>query len=111
MDEPVDTSHRAALPSGLTSPNPVRTPRRKANRPQAPAQEPSDRLPNRQQQAKHALKRLVEARADNRHTRHSTGGSRLSELRDRFTALARELDGPLAELDRVWCRHGHFLPS
>ena len=40
-----------------------------------------------------------------------TDAEALSELRDRFIALAREFDGPLAELDRVWCWHGHFLPS
>jgi hypothetical protein len=34
----------------------------------------------------------------------------LGELRDRFIALAREIDGPLAELNRLWCCHGHALP-
>jgi hypothetical protein len=40
MAEPVDASVRAARPSGLTSPNPVRTPTPQGKRPQAPAQEP-----------------------------------------------------------------------
>jgi GntR family transcriptional regulator len=35
---------------------------------------------NRQRQGEHAPKQLVEARADNRRTRHSTGGSRLRQL-------------------------------
>jgi hypothetical protein len=34
----------------------------------------------------------------------------LGELCDRFIALACELDGPLAKLDRMWCWHGHALP-
>jgi hypothetical protein len=32
------------------------------------------------------------------------------ERGDRFIALAGKFDGALAELDRVRCRHEHFLP-
>ena len=63
---------------GLTSPDSVRTlTPETAPRPQTPAQEPPDTPQNRQRQHKHARKQIVEARADNRRTRHSTGGSRL----------------------------------
>ena len=80
LAEPVDSSLRAAADRGLTSPEPVRTPTPRGTPPQTPPQEPPDTPQNRQRQAKHARKQLVETRADNRGTRYSTGGSRLSVI-------------------------------
>jgi hypothetical protein len=78
MAEPVDRNLRAARPSGLTSPGPVRSTTPEGTPPQTPPQEPPDMLQNRQQQDKDARKRLVEERANNRRTRQLAGGSRLS---------------------------------
>jgi Transposase DDE domain group 1 len=63
---------RPAAHSGLTSPDrSAPTPKR----PPAPdpAQDPVDTPQNRQRQAEHAQKQIVEARTHNRRTRHSTG--------------------------------------
>ncbi len=78
MAEPVDRNLRAARPRGLTSPDPVRYPHAERHTAPDPGPGTPDTLQNRQQQAKHARKRLVEARANNRRTRHLTGGSRLN---------------------------------
>src|SRR5262249_13222570 len=77
MAEPL--ARPAARPHhGLTAPirSPPGPPKRPPN-PPTPAQEPPDTPQNRQRQIKHAREQPVETRADNRCTRHSTGGSTL----------------------------------
>jgi hypothetical protein len=74
---------RPAADRGLTSPDPVRTRTPKRHTGPSPGPGTPDTPQNRQRQAKHALKQLVEARDHNRRTRHSTGGFRLRGRRSR----------------------------
>jgi hypothetical protein len=74
MAEPLRSGLRPARRSGLTSPDPVRTPRPHGHTAPRPQIQGPDKPQNRPRQAKHTLKALTD---ENGYTK-SVGGSRLS---------------------------------
>ncbi len=97
-------------PARPDQPEPVRTPTPQGTPSPDPGPGTPDTLQNRQQQGKHTRECLVEARANNRRTRHLTGGSRLSDHGgDDKTRLRHRPNLPARVFLCGETRHSHVL--